>query len=31
MCIPIKCGNGLIETNEECDDNNKISEDGCDY
>ncbi len=29
VCVAINCGNGAIENNEECDDGNKLSGDGC--
>jgi fibro-slime domain-containing protein len=28
-CIQIKCGDGIVETGEECDDGNAVSGDGC--
>lgn len=29
ICVAIACGNGLVETGEECDDTNKLAGDGC--
>lgn len=29
VCAPASCGNGVVETGEECDDGNKIDTDGC--
>jgi cysteine-rich repeat protein len=29
MCYQKQCGNGIVNSNEECDDNNTISGDGC--
>ncbi len=29
LCVPMGCGNGVVESGEECDDRNTISNDGC--
>jgi cysteine-rich repeat protein len=31
ICALVSCGNGVIENNEECDDNNRVLGDGCTY
>ncbi|HET6585244.1 MAG TPA: DUF4215 domain-containing protein, partial [Nannocystaceae bacterium] len=28
-CVPADCGNGMVEANEECDDENDVPDDGC--
>ena len=30
-CIPLTCGNGMVETGELCDDKNNADGDGCSY
>ena len=31
MCVIKSCGNGVVDGGEECDDSNKVSDDGCSY
>ena len=31
MCVNINCGNGVLDNGEECDDTNKVSNDGCSF
>src|SRR5690606_18060760 len=30
MCMPLNCGNGILDDGEECDDGNTVDGDGCD-